>query len=46
MDHPEVLQQVGKKASTTISRSWENVIEEVMLRYRDIEESYKFKHAK
>ena len=46
MEHPEVLKKVGDKASTTISRSWENVIEEVILRYRDIQESYKLKHGK
>lgn len=45
MEHPEVLKQVGKKASTTISRSWENVIEEVCLRYRDIQNSYKIKRG-
>ena len=46
MKHPEIMAKVGKKASTTISRSWENVIEEVILRYRDIQESYKLKHGK
>lgn len=46
MEHPDILQRVGDKASTTISRSWENVIEEVILRYRDIQQSYKFKHGK
>ena len=46
MQHPEVMTKVGNKASTTISRSWENVIEEVILRYRDIQESYKLKHGK
>lgn len=45
MQNPEILQRVGNKASTTISRSWENVIEEVILRYRDIQESYKIKHG-
>ena len=46
MQHPQVLTKVGNKASTTISRSWENVIEEVILRYRDIQESYRLKHGK
>ena len=46
MEHPEVLQRVGDKASSTISRSWENVIDEVILRYRDIQESYRLKHGK
>ncbi len=46
MQNPDILQRVGDKASHTISRSWENVIEEVILRYRDIQESYKLKHGK
>ena len=45
MEHPETLKRVGDNASKTIARSWENVIEEVMLRYRDIQESYKLKHG-
>ena len=45
MEHPDILTKVGNKASKTISRSWENVIEEVVLRYRDIQESYKIKHG-
>ncbi len=45
LEHPQTLQKVGDKASTTISRSWENVIDEVILRYRDIQESYKLKHG-
>lgn len=44
MERPEELKRVGDKASKTISRSWESVIDEVILRYRDIEESYKLKH--
>lgn len=46
MEHPEVLKRVGDKASNTIARSWENVIEEVILRYKDIQEAYKLKHGK
>lgn len=46
MQHPEMMAKVGHKASTTISRSWENVMEEVILRYRDIQQSYKLKHGK
>ena len=45
MEHPDILVKVGEKASKTISRSWENVIEEVIMRYRDIQESYKLKHG-
>ena len=46
MEHPEILSRAGNKASKTISRSWESVIEEVVLRYKDIQESYKLKHGK
>jgi glycosyltransferase involved in cell wall biosynthesis len=45
MESPELVSRVGKKASATISRSWENVIEEVILRYKDIQTSYKLKHG-
>ena len=44
MEHVDLLNQVGNTASRTISRSWESVIEEVILRYKDIQESYKLKH--
>ena len=46
MHHPDMMAKVGHKASTTISRSWENVMEEVILRYRDIQQSYKLKQGK
>jgi len=46
MEHPETVARIGGKASKTISRSWESVIDEVMLRYRDIQASYKLKHGK
>ena len=45
MQHPEIIRRVGQQASKTISRSWENVIEEVILRYRDIQSAYKLKHG-
>ena len=45
MEKPELIARVGTKASKTISRSWESVIEEVELRYRDIQESYRLKHG-
>lgn len=45
MENPQELTRVGEKASKTISRSWESVIEEVSLRYQDIQESYRFKHS-
>ena len=46
MEKPELVARVGTRASKTISRSWESVIEEVELRYRDIQESYRLKHGK
>jgi len=45
MEKPELVARVGTKASKTISRSWESVIDEVILRYRDIQESYKLKNG-
>ena len=44
--HHEVLEQVGDKASSTIARTWESVIDEVILRYKDIQESYRLKNGK
>lgn len=46
MAHPEILAKVGENASTSIARSWENVMDEVILRYKDIEETYRLKHGK
>lgn len=46
MNHPEEMRRVGDRASKTISRSWESVIEEVALRYRDLKASYRFKQGK
>jgi len=46
MEQPELIAKVGTKASKTISRSWESVMDEVVLRYRDIQQSYKLKHGK
>lgn len=46
MTQPELIAKVGTKASKTISRSWESVIDEVTLRYRDIQESYRLRHGK
>lgn len=43
MAHPEVMKHAGDNAVDTISRSWENVIEEVILRYHDIQKAYKMK---
>ena len=46
MNHPEEMRRVGDRASKTISRSWESIIEEVALRYRDLKASYRFKQGK
>ena len=46
MEQPQLITKVGNKASNTLSRSWENVMDEVILRYRDIQQSYKLKHGK
>lgn len=46
MTHPSEMGRVGEKASHSIARSWESVIDEVALRYRDIQASYKLKHGK
>lgn len=45
MEHHDILQAAGKIASNTIARSWEDVMNEVILRYRDIQQSYKIKHG-
>lgn len=36
MEQPELLQKVGDQAAKTLARSWEDVVEEVRLRYKDI----------
>jgi glycosyltransferase involved in cell wall biosynthesis len=46
MENKELVTKTGIKASKTISRSWESVMDEVILRYRDIQESYRLKHGK
>ena len=43
--HRDLVKKVGDKASVTISRSWENVMEEVVMRYRDIQESFRLKNG-
>ena len=43
--HPEILQKVGNKASKTLARSWEDIIDEVILRYKDIKETYRLKNG-
>ncbi len=41
MENPDVARQTGINASITLSRSWENVVEEVIDRYKDIIVSHK-----
>lgn len=41
MEEPNWIAQVGNNASFTISRTWENVVDEVILRYKDIQLRYK-----
>ena len=43
--HRDLVKKVGDKASVTISRSWENVMEEVVMRYRDIQQSFRLKNG-
>lgn len=38
--HPEQIRQAGEKASGTIARPWENVVDEVIQRYEDIKRNY------
>lgn len=40
MMHPELINKVGDVASRTIARTWENVMEEVILRYADIKNRF------
>ncbi len=41
IEQPETLRRVGENASKTLTRSWENVVDEVMMRYDDICARYK-----
>ncbi len=42
INHPQIVQRAGDNASSSISRSWENVVDEVLLRYKEIQD----RHAK
>ena len=46
MENPHLRREVGVNASKTIARSWENVVEEVIARYQDIQKRYKQTHKK
>lgn len=45
MENPRLITKTGDTASRTIARSWEDILEEVILRYRDIMTTYKIKHG-
>jgi glycosyltransferase involved in cell wall biosynthesis len=40
IEHPDVIAQVGDKAASTIARPWEDVMNEVILRYADIRKHF------
>lgn len=44
MENPALLKEIGSNASISIARSWENVVEEVLNRYSDIQKRYKSTH--
>lgn len=39
--HPQEVKRVGETASTTLTRSWNDIVEEVLERYKEIEAKYK-----
>lgn len=41
IDHPQEVKRVGEKASVTLTRSWDDIVTEVLERYKDIEAKYK-----
>ncbi|NLM38357.1 MAG: glycosyltransferase family 4 protein [Firmicutes bacterium] len=43
MDHPEQLAKVGEEAQRTIYRHWEQIIDEVAARYRELIQDFKKK---
>jgi glycosyltransferase involved in cell wall biosynthesis len=40
IEHPETIAKVGDTASKSIARSWEDVMDEVILRYADIRKRF------
>lgn len=44
IETPALVEPVAQNAATTLTRSWENVIDEVRDRYRDIIRSYQARH--
>ena len=41
IDHPQEVKRVGDKASVTLTRSWDDIVDEVLMRYKDIIDKYK-----
>lgn len=41
IDHPQEVKRVGDKASVTLTRSWNDIVTEVLERYKEIEAKYK-----
>jgi hypothetical protein len=41
---PEHIANVGETASHTIARTWEDVMDEVILRYADIKKRFELKY--
>lgn len=41
IEHPQEIRRVGQMASKTLTRSWENIVDEVIERYKDIQEKYR-----
>lgn len=39
--HPQEIRRVGKTASTTLTRAWDDIVVEVLERYKEIEIKYK-----
>lgn len=44
IQHPEACRVAGQRASETLSRSWEQVAEEVSMRYQEIKARYAVEH--
>lgn len=44
MSDPELLQRAGENAHKTVYRSWRQVTDEVLCKYREVIEDYKAKH--
>ena len=45
IQHKDVIEHAGERASVTLTRSWENIIEEVQTRYADIIKRYHLLHG-